>query len=112
MHHIFSRKTVLFCVWKGNLQEFYENVQELNDGVKGFKATIQRELCVYSVYYCGYRLQILTIELGVLDDDLLRGNENTRSVHTMKSRGTNSAFRIVTLKENLDVKNCSIFKKL
>jgi hypothetical protein len=64
---------VLFCVWNGNIQEFYENVQELNDDVKGFKTTTQRKLCGYSVYCYGHRLQICPIGLVVVDDDLLRG---------------------------------------
>jgi len=62
---------VLFCVWNENVQEFYENVQELNDEMKGFKTTTQRELCGCSVYCCGHRLQICTTGLVVVDDDLL-----------------------------------------
>jgi hypothetical protein len=64
---------VLFRVWNRNVQEFYENAQELNHDVKGFKTTTQRELWGYSMHCCGHRLQICTTGLVVLDDNLQRG---------------------------------------
>ena len=69
--------------------------------MKGFKTTIQLELCGYSVYCCGHRLQICTTGLVVVDDDLLRGR-NTLVEFTRWSWSTNIVSSLVTLKKNVE----------
>jgi hypothetical protein len=53
---IFFEENSTVFLWKANLHEFYENVQELNYDVNGFKTLTQRELSDCSAYCCGHLL--------------------------------------------------------